>query len=244
MTSSIQTAIRSVLEEAPEPDAVLAGIHRAITEQRLPPGTKLNEEALAEVFGVSRTRVRAALSRLQHAGLVSSGRKQIARVARPSVREARELFAARRIIEPVIAADVARTVDAGGLGKLKAVLDDEHAARSAGRRMDAIRLAGEFHLVLAALAGNAVLVRWMREVVDRSYLVIFLYQRRTVSASCVHDEHAMLLQAIAGHDAEAASRSMFDHLRQIEGRMELEGDDEPVIDLRRAFEGIVARAGG
>jgi len=44
---------------------------------------------------VSRTRIRQALQRLQHTGLVSSGRKQIARVAEPSVKDARDMFALR-----------------------------------------------------------------------------------------------------------------------------------------------------
>ena len=47
-------------------DMVYAHIFDAILEQRLAPGTKLSEEALGEIFGVSRTIIRRALSRLAH----------------------------------------------------------------------------------------------------------------------------------------------------------------------------------
>lgn len=45
-------------------EIVYAHIFDAILEQRLAPGTKLSEEALGEIFGVSRTIIRRALSRL------------------------------------------------------------------------------------------------------------------------------------------------------------------------------------
>src|SRR3546814_5492078 len=51
-------------------DIVYAHIFDAILEQRLAPGTKLSEEALGEIFGVSRTIIRRALSRLAHEGVV------------------------------------------------------------------------------------------------------------------------------------------------------------------------------
>ncbi len=45
-------------------DIVYGHIFDAILEQRLPPGTKLSEEAMGEIFGVSRTIIRRALLRL------------------------------------------------------------------------------------------------------------------------------------------------------------------------------------
>ena len=51
-------------------DVVYAHIFDVILEQRLAPGTKLSEEALGEIFGVSRTIIRRALSRLAHEGVV------------------------------------------------------------------------------------------------------------------------------------------------------------------------------
>src|SRR5436189_31504 len=74
-------------------------IHRAILEQRLPPGTKLGEESLSSLFAVSRARVRRILLRLAHDKSVELRPNRGAYVAQPSAQDAREVFTARRIVE-------------------------------------------------------------------------------------------------------------------------------------------------
>ena len=61
-------------KQAPGPrsvDVIYERLLGAILEHRLPPGTKLGEERLAAVFGVSRTQVRQALARLTHDRIVT-----------------------------------------------------------------------------------------------------------------------------------------------------------------------------
>ena len=81
-------------------DSVAADLERAIHEHRLPPATKLGEDELGEAYGISRTVVRAALHALSHRRLVELRRNRGAFVAQPSVREAREVFEARALLEP------------------------------------------------------------------------------------------------------------------------------------------------
>ncbi len=80
-------------------DIVYAHIFEAILEQRLAPGTKLSEEALGEIFGVSRTIIRRALSRLAHESVVLLRPNRGAVVASPTVEEARQVFFSRRMVE-------------------------------------------------------------------------------------------------------------------------------------------------
>src|SRR5437762_13812470 len=83
-------------------------IHRAILEQRLPPGTKLGEESLSSLFAVSRARVRRILLRLAHDKSVELRPNRGAYVAQPSAQDAREVFTARRIVEAHIVEGVAK----------------------------------------------------------------------------------------------------------------------------------------
>lgn len=83
-------------------DIVYAHIFEAILEQRLAPGTKLSEEALGEIFGVSRTIIRRALSRLAHESVVLLRPNRGAVVASPTVEEARQVFFSRRMVERAI----------------------------------------------------------------------------------------------------------------------------------------------
>ncbi len=84
-------------------------IHKAIVERRLEPGTKLGEEALREIYGVSRAQIRSVLVDLSHAKVVELRPNRGAYVAQPSVREARHVFEARRAIEAAIVATALST---------------------------------------------------------------------------------------------------------------------------------------
>src|SRR5215470_5663690 len=74
-------------------------IWSAIMDHSLPPETRLVEERLCEIFGVGRTRLRQVLQRLAHERVVTLMPNRGAMVTRPSTREAREVFAARRVLE-------------------------------------------------------------------------------------------------------------------------------------------------
>ena len=223
---------------AQETDRVFPGVMQAIAMQRLPPGTKLSEEALGEVFGVSRTQVRAALLRLNARGLVTMHSKRTARIASPSVKEARELFALRRLVEPAVAAQAAGEATSAALRVLKRCLREEHVARDAGDRIAATRLAGEFHLRLAEISGNEMFLEIVGLLIDRMSLVTLLYQAPG-SLPCVNEEHNAIMVALEGGDGPAAETAMLAHLRSLERRMLLH--DRPAVptDLKAAFAGMI-----
>src|SRR5512137_687570 len=137
----------------------------AIFEHRLPPGTKLGEENLAGIFGVSRARVRAVLPRLALEGLVTLEPNRGAFVTQPTVDQARDVFEARRLIEPGIATRLARQADrAAAVTRLRQHVAAERKARAAGDVRTIVRLSGEFHMLLAELSGNSLLAKSMREL--------------------------------------------------------------------------------
>src|SRR5687767_9864669 len=86
----------------PTDEEIVTQIVTAISHQRLPPGTKLGEEKLGAIFGVSRPRIRQVLFRLHAANLITLSRNRGAFVARPTPTEAREVFEARRVVEAAI----------------------------------------------------------------------------------------------------------------------------------------------
>jgi DNA-binding GntR family transcriptional regulator len=203
-------------------------IVRAILEQRLGPGTKLGEDEVGAIYGVSRTIVRAALQSLAHEGIVVIEKNRGAFVAHPTVKDAAEVFSARRLIEPVIT-------------ELAAKLLAEHFAREkqAEREGDdraAIRLSGEFHLVIARIAGQGVYENFLRELVARSSLIILLY-RRSRSQCCKVDHHAALVEAITAGRAEDAVRQMSVHLDEIEQDLELVDTAMPAKPLSELLAG-------
>ncbi len=221
------------LERENTQDEIYEKIYAAILEHRLHPGTKLGEERLAEIFGASRARVREVLARLAHEQIVELFPQRGAFVAKPTIEQARDVFEARRLIEPAIVRRLVETLSPEKLARLR-----EHQAREldARRRDDkraVIRLSGEFHSLAAELAGNTALARSMRELSVLTCLMIFLYDAPT-SVSCRADEHSKIIEAIAKRDAARAQKLMLEHLAHIEGSMKLDGASEEV-DLAAIF---------
>src|SRR5258705_4652658 len=118
----------------------------AISNHNLPPGTKLGELQLGSVFGVSRTRIRQVLFRLATAKVITISLNRGAFVAKPTPQEAREVFEARRVIEPAIISQLAKAITPFHLARLRAHLDAENAARARSDYRSLVRLTGIFHV--------------------------------------------------------------------------------------------------
>ncbi len=140
-------------------------IFDAILSQRLLPGTKLTEEELAGIFKVSRTVVRSALLRLSQDCIVDIKPNRGASVACPTVKQAREIILARRIIEAEVVRQVVKTVDQEQIVLLRKAVDEEKEKVEKDLRGSGIRLSGDFHLQLAQLSNNATLTKFIRELI-------------------------------------------------------------------------------
>lgn len=218
--------------------AVDERIYRAVVDavmsQRLPPGTRLGEVEFGALYDVSRTTVRQALQRLAHDHIVELRPNRGAVVASPTPREARDVFAARRTLERDIVPLVIRNATPAALRSLRAALEREDAARAKGDRPAWIRRGGEFHLLLAELGGNAVLLRFLHELVSRCSLIVALYDNPNVPISA-RDDHRMLL-ALIEQKALAPAVALIDrHLLDMEARLQL-GTPHRKVDLAAALQ--------
>lgn len=203
-------------------DSIAQDLATAIVEKRLPPGTWLREEALGRVYAVSRTKVRAALLTLSRDKLVEIIPDKGAFVSRPSVEEAREIFAARRLIEAeVVRLFVARATPADyqRLEQHVAVERSTLGGAAAGSTRES--LLGDFHVVLAEACGNRTLAEFVRELVSRSSLIAMLYHSSN-DPHCSSDEHAEFLRTAQRGNVETAVRSMCGHLARIEDNLQFD----------------------
>lgn len=220
-------------EEIAEED-IVERIFNAVVEQRLPPGTKLSESALCEAFGVGRMRIRRALLLLSSREVVELQANRGAYVASPTAKQAREVFEARLTMEPTIARLAVERATEADIVKLSAHLEMEHAAHHHESRNEAIRLSGQFHILLAQIASNAVMLRMMKELVTRTSLIIGIFGAPSVT-NCRDDDHESILQAFKSRDGQAAANLMTEHLRVIEGSLDLGNRNSGAVDLVSLF---------
>lgn len=218
---------------------VHAQLYAAIIDHRIPPGTALLEDHLAKAFAVSRTVVRKVLQQLSHQKLVDIVPNKGASVAKPSAEEARHVFEARRALERILierAVTSASDAELKGLAKLPKLEQQAHAR---GEKSERLKLSGDFHRQLAALAKNSVLENFLAELVSRTSLIIALYESPG-AVPCSHTEHLEISNAMMLRDARKAVEYMEHHLRHIEAQIDLSSHAE-VPDFGQLFSGRTAR---
>ena len=211
---TVRGSVRGTDSKVSRAETVYRGLRRAIIEQALSPGTKLPEDLVGKRFGVSRTVVRAALARLSAESLVELHLNRGATVAHPSLDEAHDVFDIRRSLERLVIERLAGRLSRADLARLKQHVAAEEQGRGGA---ESIRLAGEFHMLLAELAGSSTLSRYVGELISRSSLILAIYGRPH-SPDCAVTEHREIIDALVRGEAAAATRLMDRHLDAIIGR--------------------------
>ncbi len=206
----------------------------AIADRRLRPGTRLKEEELADVFQVSRARVRQALSSLERDGLVTIQPNRGACVSEPTVDDARDVFHARRAIELRVVARLVKVLRHEDIASLRAHIARERDAVAANSAVDLIRLSGGFHLALADLLGSDFLSGILRDLIARTSLITAVY-RDTARFDCGPQEHDAIVDSLEAGDAEGAAAIMAEHLTHIERDLNLDDRVVASTDLRSAL---------
>lgn len=232
----------------PLADRVVAALHEDIEKGRLAAGARLpTEPELAASFGVSRTVIREAVSRLKADGIVVSRQGAGVFVSTAPlqrsfrIRDAevgsgvalREIFELRLCLE----------VEGAGLAAVRRSQDDLATLRHWLEEMDRTKLDGdfgvgadiEFHRAVASASGNGKVVDFQR------YLSLLLHQSVTVARNntlkqkgpahvdSVIEEHGDIYRAIGAGSAADARNAMRRHLLLAATRLGVIGEGEAAL---------------
>lgn len=208
-------------DQKPTESEVYERIWAAIAERRLPPGTRLKEERLCELFGISRPRVRRALDALGHDGLVTHIPNRGAFVAKPTLEEARDVFFARRVIERGVLEGLVQVMKPEFATRLREHVETERQAADGGDLAATIRLSGRFHMLLAEIGPSIILAETLRDLVSRSTLVTAVFQPKN-APQCGPDEHEAIVAALEAGNLTDALREMENHLLEAEAALHLD----------------------
>lgn len=182
-----------------------------IRQGELKPGTRVREEDIAAMLGVSRTPVREALGRLQARGLVQQvqGGLAIVELGRARIME---LYAMRGVLEGAAARFAAENATSGDLDLIRLTAegfrDDDNDVRS----LAATNV--KFHQAIYEAAHNAYLMRMVEDMNDSLALLpqtTFVVSGRSSHAVA---EHRNILAAIEVRDADRAEEAARLHIRQ------------------------------
>ncbi|MFL9825510.1 GntR family transcriptional regulator [Rhodoplanes sp. SY1] len=202
-------------------------LEEAIVKGTLAPGDRLEENDIAQRYGVSRTPVREAFRLLGADGLVELKSRQGVVVRKISIATLIEMFQVMAELEGLCARLAARRIAPAQLRDLEAI----HARlTAAGRESDVERFYGvnqEFHELIYDAARNAFLAEQVRQLRNR----VAPFRRRVTYKPHRFDktlvEHEAVLAAIRAHDADRADVLMRDHVNLL-------GDD--LVDFVAVWE--------
>jgi DNA-binding GntR family transcriptional regulator len=233
----------SALDDAGRPDQIADRIVDAILAGRLAPGQRLGEQALADLFGVSRTLVREAMARLSARGMVEVNARRGWFVVQPSREEAREAFGARLALETGMLHGLQTVpLPQAAIRRLKDHVAREQAAIRSGDAGERSWLLGDFHVCLAECAANSLLADILKDLTARTTLIATLYQStHAASESCA--EHAQIVAALEAGDVPGAMQLLRAHIGTVAEHLGQDAAaDDPLAPLRAALTPLKARA--
>ncbi|NWE21286.1 GntR family transcriptional regulator [Pseudomonas sp. P7548] len=211
-------ALRLIADKKPSVDDIYPRLFDAILEQRIAPASRFTEEGLGEIFGVSRSVIRRVLAKLSHQQVIILRPNQRAQVAAPDTQQTRQILEARRLTEITVVQLACVHATPAQVRQLRELIARERECIERDQRGPAIRLSGEFHLQLAAMARNAPLAQFLNSLVPLTSLVIAQYEAKACTY-CAWQEHMAIVDALEQRDATAAVTLMTQHLDHLESKL-------------------------
>lgn len=207
-----QTTLR--IEDVPTIRSLVAQkLRQAIMSGTFKPGQRLVERELCEMTGVSRPSIREALRSLEADGLVDTVPHRGPVVSTISLDEARQLYAARAVLEGFAGRECARLHDPVIVRRIGDALVRLKAAASESDLPASLEAKTEFYAALIAGCGNTFVERMLRPLHDRITLlrITSMSQPKRINKSL--REVTAIWRAIQNGDAELAERRCIDHVK-------------------------------
>lgn len=210
---AVPTLLHGTKDSAP--DWAFAQLWRRIVTRAIAPGARILEEQLAQEIGVSRTPLRAALLRLEEAGIIVKQRNRAMHVAPLSAAEFEELASLRERIEGLAAHKAALRVRDEGLSTVRLrFIAEQMDARGFSRdaAFDLTALGEHFHaeiLKLSGLARTGAVLSNLHLSLERYRHILAENPERAPRRAL---EHQVILRAIEAGDGAQAEALMRQHI--------------------------------
>jgi GntR family transcriptional regulator of gluconate operon len=218
---TLETFTPNILEQAPLRVSIADNLREAIIRGDLEPDQRLDEQAIADKFGVSRIPIREAFALLKRDGLVGNKPRHGTYVIGVTEKDIHDIYEYRRLVEGHGIRNGAASVDAEKVEQLRGLVERIEAAIFAEQSEIMTFHDLAFHRSLVALGGNSRSLQFWDMLADLNAVII------RVSRS-IHWElpkppepidpyiHSKVLQMMEAHDVDGAEAQLRKHLEQSE----------------------------
>lgn len=201
----------------------------AIVEKSLRPGEQLNEMQLAAANGLSRPRLRRVLERLKLEGVIEFKPNRGAFISRPSVKEAYDVFEARAHLESIVFTLACERATVDDIKRLREHIELERKTYKTGK-VDFNHIAGDFHVLVAEIIDNSVILEQVKSLIHRVCLIQSLYETDN-TVLCLVDEHEQLVNLIEAQDAGQCVTELIHHCEHILSSLDLTDQRNQTTDI-------------
>jgi DNA-binding GntR family transcriptional regulator len=212
MTKSSNVAGLAAVSRQSMRETAYLQIKEAIVRGVLPPGERLLETELADQLGISRSRVREALAKLEREGLITVSSFRGTWVSGLEAQDVDEIYTARILIEPWAARTVAALRDPDVLSRLRSDVDRMQRALEIGDVYELTEADHEFHVDMVRGTGNRRLSDIASQMLDFVWRTTPAAYRSPEVAAKIVDEHVRTLDIVASGDPDGAEESVRHHL--------------------------------
>jgi len=189
-------------------DTAYKQIKRAIIRCELEPGLQVTEEYLAGRVGVSRAAVRPALKRLYQEQLIRLATPKRYVIAPITLKQARDLYELRLLLEPVVARLAAGRIEPEQVRRLGELCQAHYHVGDRASAEAFLQANTEFHVSIARASGNDLMAEVIAGLLDRAERLNHLSHQLHDRNAAASDEHHELVDALSVGDGERAERVM------------------------------------
>lgn len=195
-------------------DGLYTQLKQKIISFELYPGTRVTEQVLAEMFGVSRTPIRQALQRLEIEGFLSIRPKQGCFIRELDVNELMEYYEARIALELLIVESAVNAMTDKQLEQMMALWHPDVHDDELQHGIDLGEKDESFHVGLALASDKPVLASLLKNINHRIRVIRRLDLNSDNRSQRTYKEHFEILQHIKERDTSKAKQAMKRHIQR------------------------------
>ena len=189
-------------------------IRSEILFYQLPPGCRVSEASLVTRFNFRQAAVRSALLRLVQEGLVDRTDERSPRVAPLTLKDVRDIYGLRNLLEPRAAELAAGLgIAAADAARLRKISQSHYELKSHGELVKFLRANREFNMRVAASAGNARLTEAIAHLQDLTLRILYVGIRSLNVSKWFQATHLQIVEALETGDGQRAAELWTTDLR-------------------------------
>ncbi|MDP6774213.1 MAG: GntR family transcriptional regulator [Rhodospirillales bacterium] len=195
-------------------EIALLRLRRAIVTHELLPGEKISEASLVERFGLTKSAVRSALTRLSEDGLIAKPSPKTHIVAPLTMDEIRSVFHLRFLLEPDITRRAAGKIDPQALRELDAACRADYDVGDKIGEFALLEANRNFHCAVAWACGDGRHARWVEQLHNATMRILWVSLQLENRPDVWRHTHEEILNDLINGNGDAAAACCVSHIKE------------------------------